>query len=260
MADAFTIRSSRQHRLSVCPHDTVKNLYAWALLNTHLQQRLGCRIRFEPHDDLLAERARVLEGDHHVVYANPFSAVVFARQMGFIPVARPVGVFDGTYLVALAGTTALPAQPVIASATDQLIVHSLGLSLLPAIGVDIDPDAGPDARGVRFQFTGNHLSAVKAVLDQRAHLAFVYSETWEGLSTATTSQLQVLARTNGGEAFHMFMVGAEFLPRAAEVREVLLTLDSHHIGQEVLTELGFTQGLVPVTQAELDRLATLVEG
>ena len=256
MADPFTIQSSRQHRLSVCPHDTVKNLYAWTLLNTHVQQRLGCRIRFEPHDDLLAERAHVLENDHHLVYANPFSAVVFARQMGFIPVARPAGVFDGSYLVALAGTTAIPAQPVIASATDQLIVHSLGLSLLPTIGLD----SGPDASGVRFQFTGNHLGAVKAVLDQRAHLAFVYSETWEGLSTATTSQLQVLARTEGGEAFHMFMVGAEFLPRAVEVREVLLTLDSHHIGQEVLTELGFTDGLVPVTQTELDRLAALVEG
>jgi ABC-type phosphate/phosphonate transport system substrate-binding protein len=99
---------------------------------------------------------------------------------------------------------------------------------------------------------------VKAVLDGRADFAFVHNETWDGLSAFTTTRLHVLAKTEGREAFHMFMVSGVFRHRAEEVKEVLLALQDSSIGQEVLTELGFTRGLVPVTQGEFDAMIRLV--
>jgi phosphonate transport system substrate-binding protein len=149
--DPWAILSTPLHRFSVCPHDTLKNLYGWALLTTHLQRSLDCRIRLEPHEHVIAERARVLEGDHQLVYANPFSAVVFAQSLGFLPVARPNGVHDAAYLVARADhrpDTVAP-RPVIATATDELIVHSLGLTLLPALHLD--------ERSVDFAFSDTQL-------------------------------------------------------------------------------------------------------
>ena len=93
-----------EFQLSVCPHDTAKNLLGWFTLNTYLQRKLGIGIHFEPQDNFLIERKAVLEEEHHVVvYANPYSALCFASDKGFVPVARPVNVVDETIVVARAG-------------------------------------------------------------------------------------------------------------------------------------------------------------
>ena len=122
-------------RFSVCPHDTAKNLLGWFTLNTYLQRRLGEAIRFEPQDNFLAERKQVLDGEYQVVYANPYSALCFFREKGFVPVARPSGIVDETVVVAKIGGQ-LPEAPRIASATDKLIIHSLGLHVLKDLSVD----------------------------------------------------------------------------------------------------------------------------
>ena len=49
-----------EFQLSVCPHDTAKNLLGWFTLNTYLQRKLGIGIHFEPQDNFLVERQRVL--------------------------------------------------------------------------------------------------------------------------------------------------------------------------------------------------------
>ena len=54
-----------KYRLSVCPHDTAKNLAGWFLLNTYLQRRLGITMRFEPSENFNAEREQVLAGGYH---------------------------------------------------------------------------------------------------------------------------------------------------------------------------------------------------
>ncbi len=95
-------------KLSVCPHDTAKNLLGWFTLNTYLQRNLGTGIHFEPQDNFLVERQAVLDKPFHVVYANPYSALCFARDKGFVPVARPAGVVDETVVVRKAG-----AAPVV---------------------------------------------------------------------------------------------------------------------------------------------------
>ena len=128
-----------QYKLSVCPHDTAKNLLGWFTLNTYLQRKLGTGIHFEPQDNFLLERKAVLEQEHHVVvYANPYSALCFASDKGFVPVARPVNVVDETIVVARAGAE-VPAAPRIASATDKLIIHNLGLQVLARVGGKVDP-------------------------------------------------------------------------------------------------------------------------
>ncbi|MGC2165508.1 MAG: PhnD/SsuA/transferrin family substrate-binding protein, partial [Gallionella sp.] len=118
-------------QLSVCPHDTAKNLAGWYFLNTYMQRRLGCGIRFNPQDNFIVEREAVLAGGYHLVYANPYSALEFSAKAGFTPVVRPVDVFDETLLVTKKGTNlAAIAKPRVSTATKGLIVHALGCTLL----------------------------------------------------------------------------------------------------------------------------------
>ena len=219
-----------EFQLSVCPHDTAKNLLGWFTLNTYLQRKLSIGIHFEPQDNFLVERQRVLDARFHVVYANPFSALCFARDKGFVPVARPAGVVDETLVVARAGSP-LPEAPLVASATDKLVIHSLGLHVLESLGVD--------AGKAHFEFVGNHLNAVKAVIQGKADLGFVFNETWHGLSDATRGELQVLGESTDGLAFHCFMVGPEWADKRAQIQQVLCAMHEDPSGIKVLEDLHF---------------------
>ena len=236
--------------LSVCPHDTAKNQVSWFTFNTYLQRKLDVRLRFEPKDSILAEREAVLASPHHVVYANPFSACRFASQ-GYIPVARPAGLNDEALLVCLDETDpAQLARPVkIASASDQIIIHHLGLTLLDAL----DLSAGD----TEFDFCGNHMNAVKALINRSAQMAFVFNETWNGLNATTRGGLKVVKETTGGAAFHCFMVGPEWQDKAAAVQAVLCGMADDPAGKSILDELGF-QGLEAIDSHALDKLQKLM--
>ena len=224
---------SLRYRLSVCPHDTAKNIAAWFLINTYLQKRLGLSMRFEPSDNFHAEREQVLAGGYQLVYANPFSALQYVQQRGFTPVARPVGVFDETLLVTREGMTLEPGRALkVATATDKLIVHFLGLTLLDGLGIRMGD--------CEFVSVGTHQKAAQAVLDGRCDAGFVFNETWQGLSGSTRAGLAVAAQTRSRQASHCFCVGPELAERADEIRDLLCTMSTDPAGQRVLEDLRFT--------------------
>jgi len=240
-----------QFLLSVCPHDTAKNSVGWFFFNTYLQRKLGCGIHFEPKDNFIKEREEVLAGGYHLVYANPFSAATFVQQLGFVPVARPVGVFDEALLVRAAGTDAPTQRPLkIASATDKLIIHGLGLQLLERQGI-----APADCV---FDFVGTHVKAAHAVIQGKADMAFVYNETWHGLAQGSRDALMLVDETNSRAAYHCFCVSAEWAERAEEVRGVLCGMQAEPKGKQILDELQFSGGFEPVTANDLQETLKLM--
>ena len=236
-------------QFSVCPHDTAKNLLGWFTINTYLQRQLGTGIHFEPQENFLAERQRVLELGCQIVYANPYSAGCFARDRGYIPVARPVGIKDEALLISRIDAT-LPEQPRVASATDKLIIHRLGLRLLATLCIDITK--------VSFQFVGNHLNAAAAVIDQKADLGFVFNETWAGLAEPSRVQLQVLAESRDGQAFHCFMVSPDWADKRQEIQEVLCRMNDDPAGRKVLDDLHFT-AFEPISHEDLLPLVSFID-
>lgn len=236
-------------QMSVCPHDTAKNLTGWFLLNTYLQGRLDCRIHFEPKQNFLQEREDVLQGDYHIVYANPMSAVIFRQKLGFIPVARPIELFDNAVLVGNSGT---PQQaPVrVASATDQLIVHPLGLSLLLQRGIVL--------KDCQFQFTGSHLGALKAVIKGDADFGIIYDETWDELAATTRQGVQEIARTHSQASYHCFCVAPAWTERAEKVKNLLCGMQDTPEGKRILDDLRF-KGFEPVNVADFDALAASLQ-
>ncbi|HPI61324.1 PhnD/SsuA/transferrin family substrate-binding protein [Zoogloea sp.] len=219
-------------KLSVCPHDTAKNLLGWFTLNTYLQRNLGIGIHFDPHDSFLEERQAVLDRPHHVVYANPYSVLCFARERGFVPVARPAGIVDEAIVVARPGAPRGAALR-IASATDKLIIHDLGLKVLDGLDIDV--------RQADFHFVGNHLNAAKAVIDGTADLGIVFNETWNGLNPSTRGQLEVVGESHDGLAFHCFMVSPEWADKREAIQRILCAMHEDPAGLRVLDDLRFTR-------------------
>ena len=241
---------STRYRLSVSPHDTAKNLAGWFLLNPYLQRRLGVAMRFEPSDNCQAGQDQGRAGGFHLAYAHPFSGLKYGHERGFVPVARPVGVYDETLLVSRQGAGLPAARPLrVASASEQLLVHVLGMALLEQHGL-----AGDDCR---LQFTGNHVRAVQAVLEGRADVGFVYNETWHGLSASTREALEILSTTTRQVASHCFCVAPEWSERLDEVRDVLCNMGADPAGRKILDDLRIS-AFEAIAADALEPLANLV--
>lgn len=235
---------------SVCPHDTTKNLAGWMLVNTYLQQRLDTAIHFEPYENFEHERKTVLDGNYNLVYANPFSAGIFREKLGFIPIARPTGVFDETIVVARAGEGIPKRSPIkIASATNKLIVHTLGLTVLKELNIPVSQ--------CEFEFVGKHLLAAQAVINEKADLGFVFNETWTSLNETSHKMLEVVGQTKSGHAYHCFCVSPAWADKCAQLQSILCGMKDDPKGKRVLDELGFS-GFEPVEENGLDSLIVLM--
>lgn len=239
------------YQLSVCPHDTAKNLAGWYLLNTYLQRNLGCDIHFNLQDNFMVEREAVLAGGHHIVYANPYSALEFAEKLGFIPVARPIGVFDETLVVIRKGTKpAELAKPRIATATKGLIVHALGCMEMKKLG--LDPST------FDFIMAGNHLKAVQAVIKGDADIGFVFNETWSGMNAASRESLEAIAESSDGYAFHCFCISPEWQDKKARLLEILTGMQQdQNGGSRILEDLKF-KGFEPVPEDTIQHLESII--
>lgn len=240
------------HQLSVCPHDTAKNLAGWYLLNTYLQRKLGCDIHFNLQDNFIVEREAVLAGGYHLVYANPYSALEFAERLGFIPVARPIGVFDETVLVIRKGTKPIEmASPKVATATKGLIVHALGCIELRKLCKHTD--------ACDFVVAGNHMKAAQAVIKGEADIGFVFNETWYGMNATSRESLEVLAESRDRKAFHCFCISPEWLEKKTQLLEILTGMaNDQDGGSRILEDLKF-KGFEPVPQDTVELLEEIVK-
>jgi phosphonate transport system substrate-binding protein len=237
--------------LSVCPHDTAKNLAGWYLLNTYLQRRLVCNIHFNLQENFIVEREAVLTGGYHLVYANPYSAMEFAEKLGFIPVARPIGVFDEAVLVTRKGTRPLElTTPKVSTATKGLIVHALGCMELGKLG--------KDPNSCEFILAGNHMKAAQAVIKEDADIGFVFNETWQGMSAVSKESLEVIAESREGNAFHCFCICPEWADRKSDLLKVLTGMQQDtNSGARILEDLKF-KGFEPVPENTIALLEKIV--
>ena len=138
----------------------------------------------------------------------------------------------------------VPDAPRIASATDKLIIHKLGLQVMRRENLNV-----ADAT---FQFVGNHLNAAKAVLQGEADLGFVFNETWNGMNASTKSELQIVGESRDGTAFHCFMVAPEWADKREAIQGILCAMHQDPAGLRVLDDLHFAD------DASLDLLQALL--
>ncbi len=232
-------------QFSVCPHDTAKNSTAWFFLNTYLQRKLDFGMHFEPKDNFIKEREDVIAGGYHLVYANPFSAIVFCKQVGFQPIAKPVGISDEAVLVKIAGSVLPNNRKIrVASATDKLIIHGLGLSVLTELGIDHN--------NCEFDFVGTHVKAAHAVIQGKADIGIVFNETWNGMAASSRSSLEVIGETNSKQASHCFCISAEWADKKNQIQEILCGMSTDEKGKRILEDLQFNAGFEPMSMSELD--------
>lgn len=240
---------------TVDPNYSGKNLPGWFLMNTYLQRHLGQAMRFQSYDGFDACRAAVLANQYDLVYANPFDWVQYAQKLDFVPIAKPRNHFDEVYLCTSVATQIqeiadLPARIRVASAHPATLIHMVGLFLLDKADID-------RAR-LEFVFTGSYQGVLKAILQGRVDVGFLFDEVYASASGLIRDRLRIIDRSNDAFAFHAFCVGPRLLSQQERLAQVLFQMDQEAGGQVLLRDIGFS-GFAPVTGDELSCLTMLAD-
>lgn len=242
-------------QFTVDPNYSGKNLPGWYLMNTYLQKQLGIGLRFSPFNSFDEARNAVLAGQFDLVYANPFDAVQYIQKLGFQSLAKPAEHFDEVLLCSQAGGPLgsyadLPAEIRVASASEKTLIHMVGLFLLDKADID-------RAR-LRFEYTESYQGVIKALIQGRADLGFVFNEVHGAASGLIRDRLQVIDQSDDAFAFHSFCISPRLAEHADAIRETLVGMRQDEKGQAVLKDIGF-QGFEAVAPEEIDCLTMLAD-
>lgn len=243
------------YQFTVDPNYSGKNLPGWYLMNTYLQRRLGLPLRFTPFSTFDEARAAVMAGDFDLVYANPFDAVQYIQRLGFQSLAKPAEHFDEVLLASnadggLRDYADLPAEIRVASASDKTLIHMVGLFLLDKAEID-------RAR-LRFEYTGSYQGVIKALIQGKADVGFVFNEVYDAASDVIRRRLHAIDRSEDAFAFHSFCISPRLGEHAEAIRSLLLGMQTDEAGARLLEDIGF-KGFEAVSQEEIECLSTLAE-
>lgn len=244
--------------LLIAPDFAPERFAGWHMLNTLLQKKSGIHIHLLTPASAHEQNDLIQAQNVDIIYANPFDAATMIREQGYRAVARPLGKSDEMVIAAKAdsGIVALDDLKVgctIAMA-DNRDVKLIGLRLLEAVDL-LETD-------ITWKVTETYQAAARNLIKGEADAAFFLSEVYHSLSRLTLSQMQVLIESDLSDISHVLLVKESFADSQSFI-DALLSLKDTAEGEQVLQELGMSDGFEPMTQEDgefmIDLMDTLLD-
>jgi phosphonate transport system substrate-binding protein len=233
----------------VCPHDTASNPGRWYFITQYAaMERMPIHFELSLDFDEFHEKL----GDVDIVYSNPQDAVRLVTEMGFVPIARPSGIYDEVVLIANPklenpSLTAVNGQP-LATVTSMLAT-AVGISMLEHQSVKPSEIIAADT----------WLSVLQMVREGDVDYGFMYKDTYMGLSEDNQQSVTNVCLSTEQSAFHSICLGPRLLPEKEIWQKLFLTMHENENGRMTLAELEIEKWL-PVTTEEFEKIRALHSG
>lgn len=195
---------------------TGQQLSGWYLLNTYLQRQLEQPIHLEQPQ--LGQDMGNMSVD--LLFSKPFDACSLIKSQGFTPLMRPVGDADEVVILMRAEDSRKfeeLSRPEVATVSQSSFVYILGRSMCD--------EAGLDSATYNYQFSGNEIKALQALVKGKADVLFMLKKTYQGLSSYARGATRLVDESITNFAFHFFCAA----PYLSDLHEPLI---------KVFTEMG----------------------
>ena len=234
-------------RLVVPSQDDAGHLAGWYLLNVYLQRSLGLTLKLEPAPS--EEAFELLFGQPGlIVHANAYNTLRGMREAGWLPVARPVQVFEEILVLARRGTARPARHPVrVACASEHSSLPRLGADTLELQGLLVDD--------CEIHACGSETRALQSLLQGDSDLALLDSRSWSGLGPALRDQLYRVAESRSRRCFSTLCISPDLSELHAPLLTLLSELPQHNTGEHLLTDLAYP-GFEAVPAEALTHLET----
>lgn len=242
------------HTFLIAPDFSPERFAGWHLLNTLLQKRTNLALHLHTPASHAEQEENIASGDVMMVYANPFDAAKMIREQGYRAIARPVGKSDEMVIASSAKGNIKTLDDLKAGATiamaDNRDVKLIGMRLLEAVDLT--------EQDVNFEVVETYQAAARALIQDKAQVAFFMAEVFAGLSNLTKTQLNVLIESDIATLSHVLLVKEDF-EQADTLKNVLLSLNQDADGQSILKELGMDSGFEEMSEEDAEFMIDLME-
>lgn len=215
-----------------------QQLSGWYYLNTLLQRELGLPISI--HINQLDTSGQ--QDLPSMVFARPFDACELMTRHGYVPVARPLDDTDEVSIV-VRQDDARQALADFASGTQ--VVTAVEQSFVFLLGRFFCDEYELDSAQLAYQFTGNEITALKALLNGQADMLFMLKKNYQQLSHLSRDATRALNESETGMAYHMLLVQPGHRDLVPRLTQALLELARHEKGPQALQDLGMTGWTAP---------------
>jgi hypothetical protein len=252
-------------QLSLAPDVGLDRLPAWFYCTVRLQHTLRTAIHISPARDDAEQQLRVSQRHADLVHAGAALAAHLAREYGYRPLVRAIGVFDEAVLFARAGGPTRVRDLAGDAAGDPDHAGPVTLALPPvpdlhALARLLLEPAGLPPEGLVTHWCRRECLVARRVLRGESLLGVLPERRFHALPEAERGPLVPLTRSRIQALYHPILIA----PDLAEARESLATafislaVDSQ--GRAGLAGLGAPLGFEPLGEEDLAFMGDLMDG
>ena len=226
----------------VCPHDTAKNPDRWFMFAQFLTQRIQNSIKFEQSLDFTDFHEKLTSGG--LIYANPQDSLALIKTHGYIPIARPVNLFDEIIFL----TSNRIENPTLHDFADSTVI-SVTSMMVTQVGLKYLERK--NIKPLEVLSRPSWMSVVKHIFRSENDFGLVYKDFYDGLTNLSKSGLQKVGETEDATIHHNFLIAPELHAMTDTITHYLLTMqEDNPQGEKILNNLGI-QKLVPVSKNDI---------
>ncbi|NUE67055.1 PhnD/SsuA/transferrin family substrate-binding protein [Snodgrassella sp. ESL0253] len=239
----------------IAPDFPPKYYAGWHFLNTRLQRLIDAPVHLFMPSNTEEEQQEIDNNNVDIIYANPFNASKLIRELGYLPVVRPVNRFDEMVIASAAESEIKSIQDIKPGmsilCTENYDVKLIALRLMEA--VDIEEH---DLTWIKSE---SFPAVARGLIQHEGDIGLFMSSAYHKLTPITLSRLNLLIESKINDLYHMILLH----PRNAGMLETLQhAFSSMHetpAGAMLLEDLGLNDGFAVLKKEEAELLIDLIE-
>ncbi|MDQ7030326.1 MAG: PhnD/SsuA/transferrin family substrate-binding protein [Ardenticatenia bacterium] len=215
-------------KLSVCPHDIVKQMKTWLEFATYLQRALNLPVTLEPVTDFAIFYRESLP-HAELAFLNPMDAWKMTNERSFRPLFR-TELYDEVVFITSpdnAEATLEDYEGQVVAAVDSQFATYLGLYVLQERGIRV--------AGMAWQ--PSWLQVIRAIMKGEVQYGFLYQDFYASLSALSRDQVHVIHESHTRYTTHIMLLHPEREAWLEPVRHVLASMHEDRDGAAILETL-----------------------
>ncbi len=214
-----------------------QQLTGWYYLNTLLQRALDRPIAISINQ----LGANTDLANYALVFAKPFDACALITKHQFIPVVQPQDDTDEVSII----VRQTDQHKTMTDFANAKVVTAVEANFVFLLGRFFCDEYGLDSTQLQYHFTGNEITALKALLNGSADMLFMLKKNYHQLSRLSREATHVLNESETGLAYHMLLISPQYQGLRPQLTQALLDLPQQDKGAQVLQDLGIRGWNVP---------------
>ncbi|HIO92194.1 MAG TPA: hypothetical protein EYG68_05025 [Leucothrix mucor] len=226
----------------VCPHDTAKNPDRWFMFAQFLTKNINSSVKFEQSLDFVDFHKEITSGG--LIYSNPQDSLKLIKNHGYIPIARPINLFDEIVFI----TSHKIKKPTLQDFSENTVVSVTDM-MVTQVGINYLQKEKIIPSEVLSK--PSWMAVIKSMTRNEYNFALVYKDFYDGLTNLSKSGVQKVGETQEEIIHHNFLIAPELQAMTEAIQSCLLTMQKNNSqGEKILNSLGMEK-LVAVNKTDI---------